>query len=286
MRGTGSDRYELYKLVFPNTKQYAGISYDTSKRFDGHVRSANRGVKLPVYDAMRKYGFENVRSVLVAVGSEDYIKQLEIGYIEKFQLRDRRYGYNVAPGGTISPMHASEVAAKVSATKKQLFAEDRELALATVAKMHTPEARAKALITIRTPEVSAKKSLKLKGVAKSPKAIANVTAALRRPETRAKLAAANAAIWANPELRAAQSERLKGGKTKGKDPAIWAAKISATLLGHPGYGKGMKFPERAARISNLVWVTNDIENRRIPKEDSLPEGWRFGRKKNRKKFTS
>ena len=274
-----SDRYELYKLVFPNTKLYAGISYDTTKRFEGHTYSAARGVHLPVYDAMRKYGAQNIKPVLVAVGPEDYIKQLEVDYIEKFQLRDRRYGYNLAPGGTVSPMHAPEVAAKVSATKRKRFADDPTMYAAFWAGRDRPEVLAKRLASIRTPEVSAKKSLKMKGVPKSAQATANVTMALRRPETRAKLSAANTVVWADPAMRLAQSERLKGGKTKGDNPTAWAAKISATLMGHPGFGKGEKRPEIAALISSLVWITNDVESRRIPRTDELPEGWRFGRRK-------
>ena len=56
------------------------------------------------------------------------------------------------------------------------------------------------------------------------------------------------------------------------------AKISAA---HKGRNRGALPDEVKAKLANkiasLVWITNGAQNRRIPKVESIPAGWRTGR---------
>ena len=100
----------LYVLLFPNGKRYFGISKNVASRFKGHLRAATKGVdQRPLYRAMRKNVGQVVHQTL-CVGSEDYIADLEILAIARWNTTDRRYGYNLALGGNTSPMSSPGVA--------------------------------------------------------------------------------------------------------------------------------------------------------------------------------
>ena len=260
------ERYELYVLMFPNGKQYAGISYDMLNRFEGHKRSAFKGVEFPVYAAMRKYGYENVTPVLMVVGAKTYIKQLEIAYIAKFQLRDRQYGYNLTLGGDISMMHAPEVAAKVSATKRRQFVENPAMYTAFWAGRDRPEVLARRLVTIRTPEVSAKKSTKLRGRKFTDDVRANMKVAQNRPGVKEARSIKVKETWSDPALRERQSQRFRGRAISQEQ----RDKISLTLMGHPGASKGEKrLPEVGAKISAAKMGHAVSEETRQKIRDSL-----------------
>lgn len=110
--------YSLYSLTFPNNKQYIGItSKSPAARFRGHTYHASRGAQSPLLSAIRKYGAQSVVVSTLAIGHRDYIAELEVRAIAVLKTQQRKYGYNVADGGQLSPMHNAEVAAKVSKSK-------------------------------------------------------------------------------------------------------------------------------------------------------------------------
>lgn len=241
--------FHLYVLEFPNGKKYFGLSSNPSKRW-GHHKKLSFGLShFPVHLAIGKYGSDNVQFRILVIGSKPYIQQLEISAIEKFNTRDRAFGYNLSLGGETSPMLSAEVAAKVSATKKKRYAEDpsfRLLLEKQIRVLNTPENREKLNRAIRTPEVSAAKSRKLKGFKHTDETRANMSAAQRKPENRKDKSEKGTVAWACPILRAEQSARFKGRAVSSEQ----RAKISATLMGHPGFGKGLKRdPEICAKIS-------------------------------------
>jgi hypothetical protein len=91
----------LYRLVFPNGKLYFGITVSMTRRIHVHRHAAKQGFRTPVYQAIRKYGFENVRCECLVVGSKEYIADLEIRAIATFNTCDPRNGYNVHRGGLV-----------------------------------------------------------------------------------------------------------------------------------------------------------------------------------------
>lgn len=273
--------YELYALLFSNGKRYLGItSKGAAERYAGHLRSAGKGSRLPVHCAIRKYG-RPICKVLV-IGEKQYIRDLEVSAILKFQTLNRKLGYNLAPGGDISPMHSKVVAAKMAATKRKRFETDpefRKLLIAQAQHLQSPEARQRNNAAIRRPEVSAAKSKKLTGIKRFPEFVAALVLRNRSPKYREHMRTVITEVWSDPELRRQQSERFKGRII----PMEQRAQISASLMGHPGYGKGETRPEIAALMSQLTWITDGVTSRRVIKEVTpLPDGWRYGKTFKRK----
>jgi len=75
----------------------------------------------------------------------------------------------------------------------------------------------------------------------------------------------------------------------------WKANISKSLKGRPGTFKGKRHKDDTKNIVSqkakerlkdstknsqygTIWITNGIENKKIKKSDSIPEGWKRGRK--------
>lgn len=127
--------YHIYRLTSPSGKHYVGISKNVKERFWSHLRVAREGKKHPLYDAMRKHGASNfkIETMLTFPVLEDALIA-EIAAISLFESTDRRYGYNLSPGGEYDcftgskafwdSMYADPVAfkiyrAKISATHKR-----------------------------------------------------------------------------------------------------------------------------------------------------------------------
>lgn len=239
-------RYELYTLLFPNGKRYFGISCNSKRRFSDHVKRAKSGNSFPVSCAIRKFGAANVKLIVICVGERDYIAELEIKTIAAYQATDRRNGYNLAPGGDLSPMHSPHVAAKVSATKRQRVKNDPEYRERLVRHIMTPAFRQKAIQAIRAPEARAAKSRQVTGRKHSASFCEKVRQRMARPEVRAELSRKVRAAWSDPERRAQHGALFRGRPISTEQ----RAKISATLMGHPGAGKGVpRAPEVKAKIS-------------------------------------
>lgn len=92
----------LYIAIFPNNKRYVGITKDFRKRRDTHKSRAKNGYDGVFYNAIRKYGWDNL-SWNIADGYKSYddLCKCEIQEIAKHNTTDRRYGYNVDLGGRV-----------------------------------------------------------------------------------------------------------------------------------------------------------------------------------------
>lgn len=78
-----------------NGKQYIGISSNIAHRFICH--KSGHGSKL-VYQAIKKYGLENLRFDVLCEGCEEDIKQLEVTLIADRETKAPG-GYNLTEGG-------------------------------------------------------------------------------------------------------------------------------------------------------------------------------------------
>jgi group I intron endonuclease len=140
---------ELYKIIFPNGKLYFGMSINALRRFKGHIKSTTNKSKLPVHNAMRKYGVNNCKVMIICVGSTSYIAKLEQWVIAKYQTQSRKFGYNVCIGGEVGPMtgrgHSQKSRRKMSMSQRVRIRTEEELArLATYGRYErSPETRAK-----------------------------------------------------------------------------------------------------------------------------------------------
>lgn len=111
--GAQNDRhYTVYIHTTPSGKRYVGITgRNTSQRW--HPQHYNTCTAF--YSAICKYGWENITSRVVSVGlTIDEAKRAERFLIDKYKTTDRRYGYNILPGGDISDGTTDEVKSKIA----------------------------------------------------------------------------------------------------------------------------------------------------------------------------
>lgn len=95
----------LYRLTFPNGKYYIGVTVNVYKRFRRHRYNAlnHRGKNTPLYNAIRKYGWEVIRKEVLLAGEPPWVLQEEVIQILRHRSQETSYGYNISPGGT-APM--------------------------------------------------------------------------------------------------------------------------------------------------------------------------------------
>lgn len=101
----------IYKITNQiNGKSYIGYSNNVFERWNDHRH--DKGSHL-VYQAIKKYGIENITFEILAEATEleEHI------YIEKYNTM-APYGYNLAPGGGLPPNHKGK-------TYKEIYGEER-----------------------------------------------------------------------------------------------------------------------------------------------------------------
>ena len=109
----------LYRLTFPNGKCYIGVTVNVDKRFRRHkyLARTSRGLKnIPLYNAIRKYGWSNVHKEVLLTGEPSWVLQEEIFQISQHRLNNAYGVYNISCGGT-APMlgraHSDSTKAKL-----------------------------------------------------------------------------------------------------------------------------------------------------------------------------
>lgn len=165
-----------YKLTSPSGKIYHGITTQSvRRRMTGHKTWARNGSKLPLHNAIRKYGFENFKlEILSETCDRDELCRLEIEAI----TRDNSLapnGYNVTAGGDGTTGHVVSDEHKIAIGKRM---SERW----------------------NDPNFSEMKR------ANSSETISRLNA---DPEHKAKLQAASRAYWSNPENVAKRTEKVR-----------------------------------------------------------------------------
>ena len=109
----------IYCFVFPNKKRYIGQTINFNSRMSNHRKVAKeRKFKTPLYNAINKYGWDNVIiEKLIICGSDD-VDELERLYIQKFKSLNRKYGYNLDTGGVLNKKHSRTTRQKISDTNQ------------------------------------------------------------------------------------------------------------------------------------------------------------------------
>lgn len=100
-----------------NLKLYVGQAKNLKKRWQGHRDKANNGDNRPLYNSMRKHGFDKfVMTEIEVFDSLNDCNEAEEFWIQLFQSRNRALGYNIAYGGN-NHAHTPETRAKLSAIR-------------------------------------------------------------------------------------------------------------------------------------------------------------------------
>lgn len=87
----------LYKIINTiNNRLYIGITKSSlNRRFNSHRFCANSGKNTPLYNAMRKYGFDSFKIELI----QTYSSWIELQEAEKYLIASSTNLYNLAKGG-------------------------------------------------------------------------------------------------------------------------------------------------------------------------------------------
>lgn len=96
-------RYTVYQIVFPNSKKYIGCTSNTLlKRINDHISSMESGLNYKIYNAMKKYGINNLKfEVLGKYKTKEEMFNAEKYYIQIFDTQIN--GYNITSGGEGCP---------------------------------------------------------------------------------------------------------------------------------------------------------------------------------------
>lgn len=92
--------YKVYSAIFPNGKKYVGYTkQDINKRIYRHNKNAKEGIITRFATALRKYDYNVTWEIIKDNLSHKDAIQMEIDLIQKFNLLDKRFGYNMTQGG-------------------------------------------------------------------------------------------------------------------------------------------------------------------------------------------
>lgn len=99
-----------------NGKRYVGESIDVYRRWKDHKRELNgeRHHNLYLQRAWMKYKEHNFRFYILKQCVKELLDEWEIYYINEFNCRDKRYGYNIESGGNENKQLAEETKKKIS----------------------------------------------------------------------------------------------------------------------------------------------------------------------------
>lgn len=204
--------HQLYVIEFSNGKKYFGITCQKLReRWKAHLSASKRDSVRPICLALRKYT-ATIRTL--AIGSREYICDLEIKAIEHFKTRDRKFGYNIGIGGDFGTMlgnkHSIAARAKIGEASKKRERTLDEAAKKSASMMgHSVSSETKIKISIATKEAmkdpAVRKKISDAKIDKplSPEHIASLIGRKDSPETRAKKSAKLKGKKRSPEVRAA-----------------------------------------------------------------------------------
>ena len=87
----------VYIHLFPNGKRYVDLTMrDVNKRCGNGIGYKKQKV---VYNAILKYGWNNISHIVYECDTESEMKYLERYLIAYYNTTDHRYGYNISTGG-------------------------------------------------------------------------------------------------------------------------------------------------------------------------------------------
>lgn len=89
--------YKVYIHITPNGKRYVGL---TTQKLANRWNSGKGYRKQKLFmRAIEKYGWDNIEHIVYEVDSQKEMMYLEAYLIRYYNTTDKRYGYNITPGG-------------------------------------------------------------------------------------------------------------------------------------------------------------------------------------------
>lgn len=184
--------YSVYMHINKiNNKKYIGITKTSLLKRWGHNGSGYNGNHQPLFEnAIKKYGWDNFEHLILYqnVSKEQACKK-EIELISLYKTQDRRYGYNIQPGGQLGNTgvtfsdEAKEKMRNAKLGKK--LSEEHKMKISKSCKGHKPAVHTKEtkqrLSELNKGKVIPEETKKrisntLKGIKKSPATVAKMKA--------------------------------------------------------------------------------------------------------------
>ena len=103
----------IYIIDFPNGKQYIGQTKNYKRRMKEHRYDSNRGKVGYLYNAIRKYGWINLKISTLTTEVES-VDLLEQAFIAICKANFKCWGYNIENGGNYNKTLSSETKEKIS----------------------------------------------------------------------------------------------------------------------------------------------------------------------------
>lgn len=98
----------IYKIInVKNNKIYIGKSIDIQRRWKEHVRHSKDEFlrkKSPIHKAINKYGASSFKFEILEECKEEELNEREMFYINLYNSRDKKKGYNITEGGDGGPI--------------------------------------------------------------------------------------------------------------------------------------------------------------------------------------
>lgn len=218
--------YKVYCHIFPNGKRYVGITKISSEE---RWKNGNGYKTCPLVDrAIKKYGWENVKhELIVEVDTKEEAEIMERMYILIYNTNDKRFGYNILPGGDVASNNITDEMRKKlgKGWRGKHRTEKEKNAIAKGVKKR-----------FARPESNGHFGMKASD------------------ETRAKMSASHKARWTE-ELSTKASERMK---KRMSDPE-YKRKIVENLQRHPPKPKPMteETKEKLQKMNTGRWINEN-----------------------------
>ena len=213
-------------LTSPSGRSYIG---QTRQPLEKRLRQHREEGGCPlIYDAIKKYGWDNIEVTVL----HEQVPVNDLLWLERHCIaifNTYHDGYNLTPGGEISPMHTPEARAKMSATKKAQ-GERGELACQSPAHRASNSATTRAQgergeLWMQSDEGRAWASSYQKEL------VAQGKHWNQQPKFRKTISEAQKALWRDPVYHASQTEALKkrppaSAETRAKMSASQRARVA------------------------------------------------------------
>lgn len=129
----------VYKITFPNGKNYIGISNNIIRRMNEHNNDFRNN--LPIERAIQKYGKITEFVLLESIPPEDrdYMRIREQYWIAKYKSTNKNFGYNISEGGDGADQGSKNHEAKFTEEQIQKIYNElrqQELTLTDLAKKY------------------------------------------------------------------------------------------------------------------------------------------------------
>ncbi len=103
----------IYKLVFPNNKIYVGQTNNFKRRLNNHKNLPRNYCNRYLFNAIRKYGWENIKKEILLECNEKLADFVECSFIDEYNSTNKDFGYNLDSGGNKNKSHSKETIEKL-----------------------------------------------------------------------------------------------------------------------------------------------------------------------------